>query len=108
MYSYMIVFHAWLGFIFNFLAPNDILISCILDVARRSSYPVLTLFSGNFSYIFLILLTIAVDPDSLNPNPDTDLDPGFWWPKIEGEKKYFFDQKLHFTYVQATGEAFSP
>jgi hypothetical protein len=59
---YMIIFHDWLGLIFNFLAPNDILMSCILGVARRSSYPVLTVFSGNFSYIFLILLTIAMDP----------------------------------------------
>ncbi len=34
-------------------------------------------------------------------------DPGFWWPKTK-EKKYRFDQKLQFTYVQDTREAFSP
>jgi hypothetical protein len=73
----------------------------------------------------------AVDPDSLNPNPDTDPDPAFQVKtdsdtdrdpiRIQGfdDQKFkerntaenffylFFDQKLKFTYVQATGEAFS-
>jgi hypothetical protein len=41
-------------------------------------------------------------------------DPGFWWPKTEeyitAEIFFlpFFYQKLQFTYVQVTGEAFSP
>jgi hypothetical protein len=55
-----------------------------------------------------------VDPESLNPDPDTDPDririQGFDDQKLG--KKYsrffFFDQKLQFTFVQATGEAFSP
>ncbi len=42
----------------------------------------------------------------VNPDPD----PGFWWPKLKKiiQVKGFFDQKLQFTYVQATEEAFSP
>ncbi len=45
----------------------------------------------------------VVDPDSVNPDPDTA--PGFWWPKIEEEKiqlkffsLFFFNQKLQFVY----------
>jgi hypothetical protein len=63
-----------------------------------------------------------VDPDLLNPdtdpafqvNPDSDSDPiqGFDDQKLKKEKTteifyIFFDQKLQFTQVQATGEAFS-
>jgi hypothetical protein len=52
-----------------------------------------------------------VDPDSLNPdldqafkvNPDAVPDPDPDWIRIQG-----FYQKLPFTYVQATGEDFSP
>jgi hypothetical protein len=52
----------------------------------------------------------------LNPDPDpafqVNPDPGFLRPKTEkkntARKFSFFDQKLQFTYVQATGEAFSP
>jgi hypothetical protein len=71
----------------------------------------------------------AVDPDSLNPdpdpdpafqvNPDTDPDPdpiriqGFDDQKQKKKIKQnffisYFDQKLQFTHVQATREAFSP
>jgi hypothetical protein len=42
----------------------------------------------------LILKSRAVDPDSaFQVNPDTDPDPGFWWPKTEekkSSKKFFF------------------
>jgi hypothetical protein len=68
--------------------------------------------------------TRAVDPDSLNADPDPDPafqviqdpdsgsgygsghnpNPGFCRPKTEK----LFDQKLQFTYAQATGEDFSP
>ncbi len=66
----------------------------------------------------------ALDLDSMNPDPDTD-QHFKWiriqiWIRIQGfddqklKKKntteifiYFFDQKLQFTYVQATGEASS-
>jgi hypothetical protein len=43
----------------------------------------------------------AVHPDSLNPDPDTDPDPAFQVKFLKS-----FDQKLQYTYVQATGEAF--
>ena len=60
-----------------------------------------------------------MDPNSLNPDPNTDPDPAFEVnPDADDQKmkqkKYStnfflsFDQKLQFTYVQATGEAFSP
>jgi hypothetical protein len=62
-----------------------------------------------------------VDKDSLNPNPDPEiqvnLDPtpirnqGFDDQKLKKKKtqiKNFLDQKLQFTYVQDTREAFSP
>jgi hypothetical protein len=65
----------------------------------------------------------AVDPDSLNPDPDpdpafqvhpdTNPDPGLDDQKLKKKIKpniflSFYDQKLQFTYVQATREAFSP
>ncbi len=63
-----------------------------------------------------------MDPVSLNPdpdpafqvNPDPDTDPirikGFDDQKLKKkiQMENLFDQKLQFTYVQATGEDFSP
>ncbi len=51
-----------------------------------------------------------MDPD---PEYQVNPDPGFWWPKTEEKNTteiffIFFDQKMQFTYVQATGEVFSP
>jgi hypothetical protein len=65
-----------------------------------------------------------VDPDSLNPDPDPVFQVIYEsgsriltknWKKYSWEKIYLFDQKLQFTYPEAslkdiedTGEAFSP
>ncbi len=47
---------------------------------------------------------------SISRESGSNPDLGFWWPKTEEKKtdEEFFDQKLQFTYVQATGENFSP
>jgi hypothetical protein len=58
-----------------------------------------------------------VDPDpAFKVNPDAVPDPD--WIRIQGldnqklkkkiQMKIFFDKKMQFTYVQATGEDFSP
>jgi hypothetical protein len=54
-------------------------------------------------------VTRAVDPDSLNADPDPVRIQGFHDRKLKEKKtaENFFYQKLQFTYVQATGEAFN-